>query len=102
MTLLTLYDGERVREEQASVFWPILAGTPLEERGVRHRIPGGRRPLVCIALGPSCAAPARPKERAAMSALLPTPSSAIRLRYTRGIGGTRNRTGNKRIIGWRI
>ena len=79
MTLLTLNDGERARaqicfvnealglaveglsEEQASVFWPILAGTTLEECGVVHGIPGRRRPLACIALGPSYAAPARPK-----------------------------------------
>jgi DNA-directed RNA polymerase specialized sigma24 family protein len=26
-------------EEQASVFWPILAGGPLEECGLRHGIP---------------------------------------------------------------
>ena len=40
--------------------------------------PGRRQPLAWIALGPPCAAPARPK------------------------AGTRDRTGNKRMIGWSI
>jgi RNA polymerase sigma-70 factor (ECF subfamily) len=31
--------AEGLSEEQASVFWPILAGTTLEECGVRHGIP---------------------------------------------------------------
>ena len=52
---------EGLSEEQAGVFWPILAGATLEECGLRHGIPGRRRPLACIALGPSCVAPARPK-----------------------------------------
>lgn len=119
MTLTSLNDGERARaqiyfvkealglaveglsEEQASVSGPSWRARPWRSVGFATGSPGGRRPLVCIAPGRSCAGPARPKERTAMSALLPISSSAIRWRY-RGIAGTRNRTGNKRMIGWRI
>ena len=33
--------AEGLSEEQASVFWPILAGTTLDEWAVRHGIPRG-------------------------------------------------------------
>ena len=70
--------AEGLSEGQASVFWPVLAGSTLEECGVRHGIPRQWQPLARIAIGPPCAAPARPK------------------------AGTRDRTGTKRMIGWSI